>query len=353
MQRSRGQKDRQKQRLVIIAGFALLMIIGGIVGYGYYSEFVAPPRVLAARVGDTVYTQGDLVKRVRLLQAASVAVGQPFNYGRVPFEVLEDMAEAEIIRRAAPTFGVQVTDAEVEGYLLQVFYPRIPAGQEVLPGQIEQEFKDNYQSFLNQTHLSDRDYREITEENIYRVRVREVLGEQVPLAGEQVKVHWIILPPVSYSTEGFPTSATPDQIYGRLETEEFAAVAGDVSVARRFANEGGYVGWVPEGAFPFLDDILFGNEETEPLAHDEISPLILSEGQTYIIKVTAGPEEREISETMRSELKTQTLENWLQEQKLVGGREGWFELKFNSQIYEWVTEQVRQTAPRVTPPADG
>ena len=33
-----------------------------------------------------------------------------------------------------------------------------------------------------------------------------------------------------------------------------------------------------------------------------------------------------------------------------GSEEGWVKINFDSNRYAWVTEQVRLTAPRVTPP---
>ncbi len=353
MQRSRDHRDRRRQRTVIIVGIAILLVIAGIVVYGFYDEFIGPPRVLAARVGDTRYTQGDLVKRMRMLQAASEALGQRLDLGRAPFQVLNSMAEAELIRRAAPSFDVQVPEADVELALLQRFYPVIPEGQEVQPDQIEREYRENYRSFLSKSHLSDEDYRKIVEESIYRVKLREKLGELVPSIGEQVEVHWIRLPSAFESQSTGPQGPSTEEVLDLLKKRDFGDVAGQFSTERRYADEKGYVGWVPKGVFSSLDETLFGSAEHQPIAHDEISqPIFTTEG-TYILKVTAGPEEREISATMREGLKDQALDKWLLEQKDVGGREGWLEMNFSSDLYSWVNDQVRQTAPRATPPSSG
>jgi len=62
--------------------------------------------------------------------------------------------------------------------------------------------------------------------------------------------------------------------------------------------------------------------------------------------VTSDSETRKISDKMLQRLNDQALDNWLTEQKAIGGREGWMELKFNSDIYAWVNEQVREALPR-------
>ena len=351
MQLPSDQRTRRRRRGLVIGGVVLL-IIAGIAIYGYYDQFIAPSRVLAARVGDTVYTQGDLVNRMRMLQAASAARGEPLDLGTVPFEVLNNIADAEIIRRAAPGFNIQVTEADIEFGLRQRFFPRIPEGQEVQPEQIEREYREIYQRFLNSSHLSDKDYRNIVEESIHRTRLREKLGEQVPLIDEQVEVHWVRLSLLG-NLAGGRVSQTPEQVLELLGKEGFEDIAKTVSTDRRYADEKGYVGWVPKGAFPSLDAALFGSVESEPLAHNEIGQPISTPDGTYILKVTAGPEEREISEIMREKLKDEALESWVLEQRRIGKSEGWFEEKFNSEIYRWVVEQIGQSAPRVTPPTGG
>ena len=351
MQSVEGRRPHSKLRWAI--GIALLLAIVGIGAYGFYEKFIAPTQVLAARVGDTTYTQGDLVKRMRLLQASATALEQRFDIGTVPFEVLSSMAEAELIRRAAPRFNVAVSEDDVEAALRQRFYPQIPEGQDVRPGQAERQYKEEYQRFVNRSHLSDKDYRQIVEESIYRARMREKLGEKVPNIGEQVEVHWIRLPSIFGAPGGAPPRISPEQVLERLQEEDFEAVAREVGVPSRYADRKGYVGWVPKGAFPSLDTVLFGSEKRGPIAYGELSEPIATPDETYIVKLTAGPQQREISEVMRERLKDRVLGDWLLAEQAVGTKEGWFEVKFDSEIYRWVIEQVKQTAPRVTPQAGG
>ena len=346
MQRPKGPEEKRRRLVVILVGAVLLMGIAAIAVYGWYDAYVAPPRVLAARVGDKKYTQGDLVKRMRMLQAESATQGQSLDFGREPFNVLSSMAEAEIIRRAAPGYNIRVTDDEVELALQVRFFPNVPEGQEVAEGQLEREYKERYLTFLNTRHLSNSDYRELLEEGLYRVKMRNKLGEQLPTVAEQVEVHWIQIPHETGSFMTAPQSLSPEEIRELLETQEFGDVARAYSVDRAYADEKGYVGWMPEGAFPVLDPYLFGNEEIEPLDLDTPSSSIATPDASYIIKVTASPEVREISEKMLQRLNDQALDNWLSEQKSIGGKEGWMELKFNSDIYAWVNKQVREALPR-------
>jgi hypothetical protein len=230
----------------------------------------------------------------------------------------------------------------------------VPEGQEAVPGQVEQEYKDRYRRFLGESHLSAREYERIVEETIYRSRLRERLGEQVPVVAEQVEVHWIQMDALGgLPALGGTPAPQPEEVLKRLETMDFEDVARQVSGSGRYANEKGYVGWVPRGAFPRLDPLFFGADDTPPLAHHKVSGPIATEEATYILKVTAGPEARTIPDVMRDRLKDQGLESWLRDKKEEGAREKWLEMKFDSDLYAWVIKQIQQTAGPATPAAGG
>ena len=330
-------------------GLAIVLLIAGVASYGFYDKFVAPTTVLAARVGDQVYTQGDLVTRIRVLQADAAAGGEQFAAGRAPFQVLQEMYEAGVIRRSAPSFDIQVLDAEVEAVLMVRFGPRVLEGEEVDNQQMDREFREAYNGFLNSRHISDEDYKELIGERIYRARIRQALGEQLPKLADHVELHWILLPTQADAAQLGPGAPIPEVVRARLDNEEFAAVASEVSVDRVFSDFGGYVGWAPRGAFPQLDAFLFGAEEQEPIPLNLITPPILARDGTYILKVTGGPEQREVNDLMFEKLKDENLDQWLAEQLNVGGAAGWFELKWNSDLYAWVIDQVGLTARRTTP----
>ena len=352
MQAPADQKTRRIQRLVI--GGILAVIIAGIVGFGYYEVFVKPNQVLAARVGDVRYTQGELVKRMRMEFAALSAGGQDYDFGSRPFEVLISMADAEIVRRFAADYNVHVTDDDIEFGLRERFYPRIPADQEVSQGQADQEYREAYGRFLSNSHMSDGDYRRIVSESIYREKLRVRLGELVPSVGEQYEVHWVRLPQDlgggGSGLPGVPGAPTdpvvPSDIRERLLTEDFAAVAQEVGRPAGFADREGYVGWLPRNAFPFLDDVVFGGEGGERLALNEISGLLFDEeANNYLVKITAGPEVRTIDPNLRQRMTDQSLEDWLREKKSQGAEEGWLELNFSQELYEWVNDRVKEVAP--------
>lgn len=344
LQRSKHEQDTQRQRLFIVAAVLIVLAILVIPGYGYYKSFVAPPRVLVAQIRDTKLTAGDLLQRLRLQQGLNRSSGQNLDLSSLPFEYLLRMTADEIIRQEAPNLGITVTEADIEADLRASFYPTSSVGEETGADQLEQEYKETYTNYLTAGQLSDEDFRDLVEADLYRDKVREELGKQIPAVEEQVEVHWIKFPSNPES------EINPAVIKERLNGgEDFSAVAKEAYGVSRYADEDGYVGWIPRNAFPDLDPYFFGDANTEPLPQGQVSDVISVREGTYIVKVAGGVEIREISELMRERMKDVVLETWAQGLQQVGASEGWLELKFNSENYAWVAKQVRESAPRTEP----
>ena len=294
----------------------------------------APAGAQLAKVRDTVYTQGDLAKRLRLRHATTGSV----DLSPAPWEALFGMVEAELIRQGADFEGVVVTDEDVEAALRLRFYPQAPEGQEgqeVEQGQLEAEYQEAYQSFLNFVQISDDEYRMLVSDEVYRIALRERLGERIPERLDHAEVSWVQLPRTSPDLEN-PPPAYQD-ILERLSIEEFADVAAEVG------GGSGYQGWVPRGAYPFLDDTLFGTEDEEPLAAGEFSEPIISEDATYIVKSLTDIEARRVEDKWLNGLKQQALQTWINEQWALGRQEGWLEVYTNSGQYGWVVDQYNKS----------
>ena len=107
---SRLNRERRHQRIAVGVAGALMLIIFGIVAFGFYEEFYKPPRVWAGSVGEVEFTMGDLVERIRVLQGLSGQV----DLSTIPFEYLRDMLNAQVLRRASPGLGINITDEDVE-----------------------------------------------------------------------------------------------------------------------------------------------------------------------------------------------------------------------------------------------
>ena len=345
-QSARREEERRRQRLAITIGSMLIIAILAIVAVGYYREFYEPPRVMAGSIRGQEFSMGDLVERIRVVQGVNRYRGGRVDLSVLPFEYLQGLLNAEILRQASPGIGIFVTRDDVDQVIRAQFSPAPAAGEKPDPGQLDRQFENNYQIFLTLVNLTDEVYRRIVEEGLQRQQLAAFLARDIPEMPEQVEVEWIRLE--------FDGPVLAGDVKDRLEEEDFAEVAAEVGVPGQFADRaGGYVGWVPQGAFPQFDELLFGDEEAgiAPLEVDGISdPEYTSDDGIYIIHKLSEPEEHELDPKMHQKLIAEMVTNWQNEQLSLGSNGGWLKINFDSDRYAWVADQVRVTAPRVPPP---
>ena len=343
----RERQERKRLYWSIGIGSVLIAVIIGVVLVGYYREFYRPPRVWAGSVNDVEFTMGDLVQRIRVLQGVNRYQGGNVDLSTVPFEYLQNLINAEILRQRAPGLGIQPGEEVIESALRRQFQPSVPEGQEVDAGQLEQEFQNNYQTFLTATGLTDSEYRVILEEDLTRAALASMQAQDIETPQEQVEVRWIRLP--VDPTESGGARLQPGQVVKRLEVEDFATVASEVSVSAGYSDRAGYVGWVPKGAFPELDPLLYGDEEVGKVAlgaGETSAPEYVADG-IYIVQVLSGPEEQPVNDRMGIKLTLELTQMWEDEALQEGTSDGTVRMNFNSRLYEWVADQVFVTAPRV------
>jgi hypothetical protein len=322
----------------------LVLIVLGVVVFGYYQEFYKPPRVWAGSVNNVEFSMGDLVARIRVLQGVNRYQGGQVNLSTVPFEYLQNLVNAEILRQRSQSLGISISDAQIEEELRRQFVPTAAPGQETDPGQLEREFRDNYSGYLTATGLSDGDFRIIVEERLAQQALAGFLVQGIEERQQHIEIQWIQL-----SIDGNILIGDVEQ---RLENEDFTRIAQELNSPSQFADPNGYVGWVPKGAFPRLDDYIFGNEEDkiQAVSPGSVSEPVFTNEAYYLIKVLAPAEDRELTGLMGSKLLRESVDTWQKDQLLAGTTQGSVRMNFNSRLYEWVTDQVFVTAPRIERP---
>ena len=334
--RSRSQRDRQKRRRVLIAGLVAILIILAIPLYGYTSTFVLPPRQWVVQVNDTSYNMGYLLKLLRMFQRGSQVGGAAVNLGTMPFELVNTLAENELVRQGAPRYGITVSRQDLDAEIRDRFLDN-PSGDQTPPEQLEQEFQERYREYLNLVQISEKEHRDIVTSELYREKLRELLGREVDRIQEQVHLFSIQIPPVDSTLE----------IIDEVQTE-FARGASFKSLVERFSADpelykGGEVGWVPRGILQDLDELLF-----EQMAVGELSEPIPNFDATaggtgftiYLVKERA--EAREVDERHLATLKTRSIQAWLTAERKTNE----VRIAFGSVRYEWLVNQLRLSAAR-------
>ena len=336
--------QRRQRRIGLGIGSVLILTIIGVVLLGYYQEFYRPPRVWAGSVRNVEFTMGDLVARIRVLQGVNRYQGGQVNLSRVPFEYLQNLVNAEILRQRSPVLGIQIQDDDIEQELRRQFLPTADPGEETDPGQLESEFRNSYGGYLTATGLSDADFRVIVEEQLAQRALALSLAQEIEPIQPHVEVQWIQIP--------MDGEILIDDVAQRLANEDFTRVAQELNSANQFADPNGYVGWVPKGAFPDLDDYLYGNEEDEiaALKPGLVSEPIFTADAHYLLKVLAAAEDRELNNTMGQKLLQEKVTLWQRKALVAGTTAGTVRMNFNSRLYDWVTDQVFITAPRIDRP---
>jgi parvulin-like peptidyl-prolyl isomerase len=302
--------------------------------------------VWAGSVNDVEFSMGDLVSRIRVLQGVNRYQGGQVDLSTVPFEYLQNLINAEILRQASPELGIAPSDAEIDEELRRQYGPAVAPGQESDPGQLDREYRNNYQVFLTATGLSDGDYRIITEEQLSLRQLVAAMGQTIESPMEQVEVQWIRLP---LARDAQSSGVQPEDVVRRLAIEDFGVVAREVSESGGFARADGYVGWVPRDTFPDLDQALYGDPDRglTALAPGETSRPIFTSDAVYIIKVLSGPEIQELDPRVQIKLNIELVRQWQELQLKTGSENGAVRMNFNSKLYAWVADQVFVTAPRL------
>ena len=331
-QQSKWQRERSKQRAIIFAGVIAVLFILAIPAYGYWSNFVVPPRNVVLRVDDTRYTLGFLTNYIKGLQD----LGAQPNLSVEPFRVLQLLEENEVVRAGAPGRGARVTTEEIDQEVMDRILGSSFVQTDTPADQMDREFGESYQNYLETVNLSEEEHRKLVQADLLREKLTEILGQEVPTIGKQALISWIVV-----STENFEQVT---EISDRLEAgEDFAVLAEEFSVDRNSAVEGGELGWVPELAYPPLDETIFS------LQPGESSGAVNLGETTYFIKVSDVDDARTIDTEMRNRLKNVAYQQWIFQERgnhsielCFGGGSAGGECDWQ---YDWLIKQVRESQP--------
>jgi hypothetical protein len=88
-------------------------------------------------------------------------------------QAVEDIIEAEVLRRSAQQLGIQVTPADVDAELRERFVAPVNEGETVDEAKRSQEFQQNFDRFIQQSAISREQVRSYIEGDVIREKVRE------------------------------------------------------------------------------------------------------------------------------------------------------------------------------------
>ncbi|MCI0440864.1 MAG: hypothetical protein L0177_17290, partial [Chloroflexi bacterium] len=339
------QRNVKRRRLVLaISGVAMLLVLGVIIS-GYVVAFVLPPSQLVVRVDDVSYTRGDMVKLMRIKQRQAEFLGSEFQLSDEVFRTLQLLLENEIIAQAAPSYGIAVSDEEIDDYVRRLLEPR--AGVSPDPDQRERDFRETYRSYLNTLQIIEDEHRQLTRKTLLREKFRIFIGDNVPRVADQVHVHRLVMLP---GDEIDIMQTKLNDAVRDIKDDPLALAQAFRDIVREFSRDdpeivrlGGNLGWVPKGVFREFDRQLFDpalqpGQLVGPLEHPDLR------NQSFFFMISEKAEARQVEPHNRNALMSVALEDWLSGER--PNHEVYAVM--NSQVHDWVIAQLGITS-RVTP----
>lgn len=236
-QLSQWQQHRKRQRIIFGLGIFIIVVVLGVMGAGWYISQYQPLRQNVITVNDTNFNMDYYVKTLEFYGG-----GQPTYYlYSIAGEVVTIIQRNELIRQGAMKLGISVSQEEVDEELKSRDPP------------LSKDYRDLVRAVMLIDKLRD-----------------EYFDQQVLLYAEQRHIMAMLLEGESQATE----------VRLRLEDgEDFAELAGELSLESLSRAENGDLGWRPEGVLTMLlgtsilDEYAFSSEVgvlSQPLHDEEI-----------------------------------------------------------------------------------
>ena len=222
-------------------------------------------------VNDVSVSQSEYTSILKSQRLYAQSYGGSFNPGVAPYELMQNLAQNELIRQAAPREGLSVTEQEIEAEILRRLVPG--AEGQPIEGQVRRDYKAAVSNYLSTTQLSFDTYKSLVEIDLMRNQLRERLGRDIQLVQPHAEVHMIQIADI----------AVTDQVESALNASDadFAKIALQFSVDQESRANGGRLGWIPRTAHLRYDDFLFG------LDVGELSqPIQAEDGEYYVVRLT-------------------------------------------------------------------
>jgi len=209
-QLARWQQQRRRQRILFGSGIFIIAAVLIIMGVGWYVDQYRPLHQTVISVNDTRFNMDYYIKALKFY-----GKGQPAYYMySLADDVVEIIEQNELIRQEALELGISVSQNEVDKQLKSLDPP----------------LSKDYRDFVRAAMLIDK-------------LQDEYFDEQVPVYAEQRHIMAMLLESENQVAE----------VKTRIEEgEDFAELAGELSLELLFKEENGDLGWRPEGILTLL-----------------------------------------------------------------------------------------------------
>jgi parvulin-like peptidyl-prolyl isomerase len=283
----RGGQERLRQNLVLI-GVGLVIVAAVVIAiFGYYQTEIATKHKTVLQVGETGYSLGHFERRLRFLLETSPALQETPGVG---LSVLYSILEREgVLLEGAPRLGFEAGEEEVDAEIRRRL--GLPEGGD------ERTFATRYGETVSSSGLHTDEYRRWVRASALEELLRDKFRGEVPPADTQVRARLIRL----------LTEEEAREVIGRLEAgEEFAALAGELSLDETTREQGGESDWLLRGDMQeSVDEFLFTAE-----VGVRSEPLPIPNGY-FVAEVLERDDERELTVTQTERVANDIYEDWI------------------------------------------
>lgn len=288
---SRRQKDLQRHRITVLAGSAIIVLIVGVMGYGFFTSRIAPRWQPAVRVDDATYNLKYFANYIRLAVSNRPNKDAQIVQSLAPL-IVSEIQDNEIVKRGAAKLGIIINDDDVN----QVIRDGLVSAEE--KDKIDEvEIGRRFRRLVANLKLSEDFYRQIAANTALRKKIQEKLETQILTQAEQVRLSAILL----------DTDVEAQEVSAKLRGGgEFAAFAKEFSKDDATKDKGGDMGWAPRGLYPELDQVVFNLAPGTPS-----EPVATSKGY-YIVQVKEKQASRALDEDTLKSMKSRVFGDWLE-----------------------------------------
>ncbi len=289
----RRQARRDPERLARLLTFgaigALMLVIAGIIGFGWYETHVAPMNKTVIKAGDASISFGAYERRVLYLlnQLANQA-----NLGTVPDQVKAQLEAEVTLLAAAPSRDINPSESDLDAYIRQ----------QIGGGGSDAAYVAAYRNAVHNSGLHLSEYRQMMKAQMVQQQLQDGFQKEVPATAEQVHLRVIHV----------ANDQDAQKAQDRLKAgEDFAVVAGDMTTDTAAKAKGGDTDWsVKEQLPPAYADQAFTLQVGQVSA-----TLKADDGTEYIIQVVEKDPARQVTDTQKGTIATSQYQVWLTQER--------------------------------------
>lgn len=217
-------KKRKSKNAAVITASAILAVIIAVVVTSWYLIYKAPLQRSIIEFNDQT------IKIEYLLKRCLMNTSDPNNIQGTIQTIIYELLYNDL----APQYGITVSEADIDQYLRDMANQPDSSGNQVTLS--DAEFNEWYRQNLNQTTLSERQYRNLIKSYIIGQRLQALIDANMPTTAEQVHLYDIYL-------SDYDEAAEWKQKID--EGEDFMTIASEISLDSDTKDIGGDMGWIP------------------------------------------------------------------------------------------------------------